>query len=416
MLQCYLVGGAVRDHLLGLNSSDRDWVVVGATPAQMIEAGFIPVGRDFPVFLHPDTKEEYALARTERKTAPGYRGFAIHADPTVTLEQDLSRRDLTVNAMALDSGGRLVDPFGGQNDLRSRVLRHVSAAFSEDPVRILRLARFAARFADFTVAPETLALARQMAEAGEVDALVPERLWQEVARGLLEHRPSRMLQVLHDCAALQRLMPELDLDRNSVSTQDDGSLSAANTHVLRALDLAAAMNASLPMRFACMVLGVDRSATGPAARPARASRSRIAPAPGLDELCERLGVPTDCRELAMLLAREQAAIRACMELEAPALLALLNRCDALRRPERFSEVLLASECDVRAGHHAGDAPFPQRKHLWDVVQWASDIDSAEVSEMALRRGLAGPAVGQAIEDARVRSIAAGLRRTAANAP
>src|SRR5256885_5337521 len=208
-MKAYIVGGAVRDALLGVPVNDRDWVVVGATPDDMLAAGYKPVGQDFPVFLHPQTHEEYALARTERKTAPGYHGFTFHADPSVTLEQDLERRDLTINAMAQDADGRVIDPFGGRDDLRDKVLRHVSPAFAEDPVRILRLARFAARFDDFAVAPQTLALMRDMVRAGEVDALVPERVWQELSRGLMERRPSRMFEVLRACGALARLLPEV---------------------------------------------------------------------------------------------------------------------------------------------------------------------------------------------------------------
>jgi tRNA nucleotidyltransferase (CCA-adding enzyme) len=209
-MRTYMVGGAVRDALLGLPVNDRDWVVVGATPQEMIALGYLPVGRNFPVFLHPQTREEYALARTERKTARGYHGFVFHAEPNITLEDDLARRDLTINAMAQTDEGRLIDPFAGQADLRNRLLRHVTVAFREDPVRILRVARFAARFADFRVADETLALMRQMVEAGEVDALVAERVWQELARGLMEHKPSRMFEVLRECGALARLLPEVD--------------------------------------------------------------------------------------------------------------------------------------------------------------------------------------------------------------
>jgi tRNA nucleotidyltransferase (CCA-adding enzyme) len=301
-MRTFRVGGAVRDALLGLPVNDQDWVVVGATPDQMIEAGFLPVGKDFPVFLHPDTREEYALARTERKTARGYHGFQVHAAPDVTLEQDLARRDLTINAIAQAEDGALIDPFGGQQDLRHKVLRHVTEAFREDPVRILRVARFAARFTDFALAPETLALMRAMVAEGEADALVPERVWQELARGLLEPRPSRMFDLLQACGALQRILPELD----------------AGERRMAVLDFSAGLAASLPVRFACLTLdfgpdGIDR----------------------LKALCTRLRVPNECRELAEVVAREHAAIHASAQLDAPSLVRLLERCDAFRNPQRF---------------------------------------------------------------------------------
>ena len=408
-MKTYVVGGAVRDALLGRANSDCDRVVVGATAEQMTAAGFIPVGRDFPVFLHPRTKEEYALARTERKTAPGYRGFAFQADPTVTLEEDLARRDLTINAMAMADDGTIIDPYGGQRDLQARLLRHVSPAFSEDPVRILRLARFAARYQDFGVAAQTLALARRMVDAGEVDALVPERVWQELARGLLEARPSRMVEVLRSCGALARLMPELDrLWAPQPATVATGPRHAGE-HLLRALDLAATLAASLPVRFACLVHDVDRTASAGSQQ-----RSASSAAPLVPDLARRWRVPADCRVLAETVAHESALVNECQHLDAGALLDLLERCDALRRPERFADILLACECDVRAWPGAADAPYPQRVVLNRALQSAFTVDGADIAAREMRRGAAGPAVGSAIHAARVRAIEAALRSTEAS--
>jgi tRNA nucleotidyltransferase (CCA-adding enzyme) len=402
-VKTYVVGGAVRDALLGRSNSDRDWVVVGATPEQMTEAGFVPVGRDFPVFLHPQTKEEYALARTERKTAPGYRGFVFQADPSVTLEEDLARRDLTINAMAMTDDGTVVDPHGGQHDLHARVLRHVSPAFSEDPVRILRLARFAARYPEFSVAPQTLALACAMVSAGEVDALVPERVWQELARGLMEVRPSRMVEMLRSCGALARLMPELDRLWGAQPFPADSDAWHAGKHLLRSIDVASTLAAPLPVRFACLVNDVDRvEAAEPQRDQASAATSLLA------ELCRRLRVPVECRVLAETVARESALIHDGLELDAGALLDLLERCDALRRPERFALVLLACECDARAAPGATQACYPQRLVLDCALQAALGVDSAGIAAREMRRGVAGPAVGSAIHVARLNAVESAL--------
>lgn len=376
----YVVGGAVRDALLGRRSDDRDWVVVGATPQQMVAAGFTPVGRDFPVFLHPQTKEEYALARTERKTAPGYHGFTFHADPAVTLEQDLARRDLTINAMALDADGAVVDPLGGRRDLELRVLRHVSPAFAEDPVRILRLARFAARFPDFTVAPPTQALARRMVDSGEVDALVPERVWQELARGLMEVQPTRMLRVLRDCGALARVLPQLDSIWNAQPRR-------VSEVWLRSLDISAELGCELHQRFACMVQGHDRAA--------------------LDTLCRRLRVPLECRELAEVTLREHAAVNRSETLDAAAVLALLERCDALRRSARFLALLRVCECIARAS--AIQLSAAPHARLQRALQVALEVDSAAIAAHASARGLSGPEVGRAIHEARQLAVATLLR-------
>jgi tRNA nucleotidyltransferase (CCA-adding enzyme) len=325
-MQIYCVGGAVRDELLGRPVTDRDWVVTGATPEQMAALGFRPVGRDFPVFLHPDTHEEYALARTERKTARGYRGFQIHSSPEVTLEDDLRRRDLTINAIARTADGALIDPWGGQDDLRARRLRHVSDAFAEDPVRILRLARFAARLPDFSVAPETLALARQMVDEGEVDALVPERVWQELSRGLMEPQPSRMFQVLRDCGALARLLPEpAEID-------------------LATLDAAARCGEALDIRYALAI--------APPGAP-KVARARN----------ERLRVPATCADLALLLAEQGAdpspdapsPDAPLPDGDATRLLQHLEALDALRRPARALALVRARSHRAGSGGDRCDA-------------------------------------------------------------
>ncbi|MCO5122994.1 MAG: multifunctional CCA addition/repair protein [Rhizobacter sp.] len=406
-MQTYLVGGAVRDRLLGLPVTDRDWVVVGATPQALVDAGYLPVGRDFPVFLHPQTREEYALARTERKTAPGYRGFAVHAAPDVTLEQDLSRRDLTINAMAQDEAGRVIDPFGGERDIAARVLRHVSEAFAEDPVRILRLARLAARFADFSVADATIALARRMVDEGDADALVPERVWQELSRGLMEQRPSRMFDVLRACGALARLLPEVDRLWGVPQRADVHPEIDTGVHLMLVLDMAARLAAPLAVRFACLCHDLGKGGTprdewprhiGHEQRSVRLTR----------KLCERWRVPTECRELAEVVAREHGNVHRGGELGAAALVRLLERCDAIRKPARFDEILLACECDARGRTGFADTPYPQRARLRAVQAAALDVDTATIAADAAARGLAGPAIGAAVHEARVRAVAAAL--------
>ena len=339
-MKIYTVGGAVRDQLLGLPVKDHDHVVVGATPEDMLRRGFRPVGKDFPVFLHPKTQEEYALARTERKTAPGYRGFVFHTAPDVTLEEDLVRRDLTINAIAQAEDGSLTDPFGGIEDIQNKVFRHVSDAFGEDPVRILRLARFAARFDTFTVAPATMALMRQMVLDGEVDALVAERVWQEVAKGLMEARPSRMLTVLQECGALERILPELTV----------------NEHLLQVIDHAASAGHDLCVRFAVLMLAV--------------------PLGRINALSERLRVPNDCRELAVMAAREQAAVAGALALSAEELVRLCERCDGLRKPQRFVQMLDAIACDV----HAQDTAFPQSAWLQAMLAAVRGVDAGALAQ------------------------------------
>ncbi len=404
-MKCYVVGGAVRDALLGRAVHDRDWVVVGSSPQAMLDAGFVAVGKDFPVFLHPQTHEEYALARTERKTAPGYHGFAVHAAPDVTLEQDLQRRDLTINAMAQDADGQVLDPYGGQADLQQRVLRHVGPAFAEDPVRILRLARFAARLTDFSVAPETLHLMQQMVASGEVDALVPERVWQELSRGLMEARPSRMLQVLRDCGALARLWPELDALWGVPQPPLHHPEVDCGVHTLMVVDMAARLDAPLAVRFAALCHDLGKGSTPPEEWPrhiAHEARSERM----TRQVAQRLKTPTDCSELAVMVAREHTNIHRATELNAAALLRLIERCDAFRRRERFEHALLACEADARGRLGFEDAAYPSRPRLLRALAVLDAVDTAAVAADALARGVRGPGVGKALQQARAAALSA----------
>lgn len=404
-MQRFLVGGAVRDALLGRPVGDRDWVVVGSDVAAMRSAGYIAVGRDFPVFLHPKTREEHALARTERKTAPGYHGFEFHADPSVTLEQDLARRDLTINAIAQDESGALIDPHGGRRDLEARVLRHVSPSFAEDPVRILRLARFAARFTDFSVADETRALMREMVANGEVDALVPERVWQEVSRGLMEAKPSRMFDVLRSSGALARVLPEVDRLFGMPQRANPHPEVDTGVHLMKALDMAARLGASLPVRFACLGHDLGKGTTPDDMLPRPLSPEERS-VDLVRRMSERLRVDNPCRELAEVVAREHANIHRSGEFGAAATLRLLERCDALRRPDRFAEALLACECDARGRFGLEGSAYPQRPRLLDAVRRVQAVDATAVAADAAARGLAGPAIGAAIHAARARALEA----------
>ncbi len=390
-MEIYLVGGAVRDTLLGLPVKDRDWVVVGASPQQLLAQGYTPVGKDFPVFLHPRSHEEYALARTERNTAPGYKGFAIHAAPDVTLEQDLARRDLTINAMAvsleqLDAKGnfdptqvQLDDPFHGRRDLQQRQLRHVTDAFQEDPVRILRVARFAARFSDFRVADETCALMRRMVALGDVDALVAERVWHELARGLMEHAPSRLLAVLADCDALGHLLPEWTTPRDDAA---DRVPALANR-----LDLAAHSQAPLAVRYAIAGLFMADDE----------ARNRVA---------MRLRVPNDSRDLALLAAREREAVNASTALDAPSLVQLLERCDALRKPARFADLLQVYAVMAQTSPEEDPPGYATRARLLSALAAAQGVVTETVARRVMAAGLSGPDVGAAIHAARVEAVAA----------
>jgi len=418
-MKTYLVGGALRDRLLGRPVSDHDWLVVGATPEEMAAQGFLPVGRDFPVFLHPRTREEYALARTERKSAPGYRGFTIHAAPDVTLEQDLARRDLTINAIALPAElvgedgdfdpapDRLADPFGGQRDLSGKKLRHVTDAFREDPVRILRVARFAARFDDFAVAPETMALMREMVRAGEADALVPERVWQELSRGLMESRPSRMFEVLRECGALAVLLPEVDRLWGVPQPVQHHPEVDTGVHLMMVLDTSARLAASLPVRFACLVHDLGKGTTAPDVLPRHIGHEKRS-AELLQAVCDRWRVPVEVRELAEVVAREHGNIHRSGELEAAALVRLLERCDAFRKPARFAEALLACECDARGRLGFEDRAYPQRTRLLSVLEAASSVATDAVARRAQESGARGPQIGEAIHHARIEAVKAAL--------
>ena len=402
-MQTYRVGGAVRDALLGLPVNDHDWVVVGATPQRMVQAGYLPVGRDFPVFLHPDTREEYALARTERKTGRGYHGFAFHADPGVTLEEDLARRDLTINAMAQDDAGRVIDPFGGRRDLDARVLRHVTEAFREDPVRILRTARFAARFADFSVAPETMALMRGMVEAGEADHLVPERVWQELSRGLMEQRPSRLFEVLRECGALERILPEVDRLWGVPQRAEYHPEVDTGVHLMMVLDMSARLQAPLPVRFACLAHDLGKGTTPASVLPAHVGHEERS-ARLLRKLSQRLRVPADCHELADVVAREHGNIHRSTAFGAAAVVRLLERCDAFRKPQRFADVLLACECDARGRLGLEEQAYAPAPRLLGALQAAQRVVTREIAAQAHERGIEGPKVGELIHQARVEAV------------
>ncbi len=402
-MKIYCVGGSVRDALLGRPSSDRDWVVVGASPEQLLALGYQPVGKDFPVFLHPQTHEEYALARTERKTAPGYHGFAFHAAPDVTLEQDLARRDLTINAMARDEAGQLHDPYGGERDLRAGVLRHVSPAFAEDPVRILRLARFAARFQDFSVAPETLDLMRQMVVAGEVDALVAERVWQEISRGLMEARPSRMFELLREVGALARLAPEIECLFGVPQPEAHHPEIDTGAHLMMVLDQCQRLGAPLPVRYACLCHDLGKGLTPAEALPRHIGHEGRG-VPLARALSERWRVSADCRELAELMAREHTHVHQSGGFGPEARLRLMERCDAWRRPERFEQLLLACECDARGRLGLEARDYPQRPRLLRDLRALQALDLGAVSAAALAAGKTGPDIGRAVQAARLQAL------------
>ncbi|RYE98367.1 MAG: multifunctional CCA addition/repair protein [Oxalobacteraceae bacterium] len=407
-MQTYVVGGAVRDELLGLPVQDHDWVVVGATPAQLIAQGFRPVGKDFPVFLHPQTQEEYALARTERKTAPGYHGFVFHTSPEVRLEDDLIRRDLTINAMARAQDGTIVDPYGGQQDLRDRVFRHVSEAFAEDPVRILRLARFAARFPDFRVADATNALMRKMVDEGEVDALVPERVWQELSRGLMEQKPSRMFAVLRDCGALARILPELDALWGVPQPPLHHPEVDTGVHMMLVIDYAAERGFDLPIRFAALMHDLGKGVTPAEHWPKHHGHEGMGPRL-ITDLCKRLRVPLESRDLAVMTAREHGNVSRAMELRPKTIVTLFERCDAFRKPARFAQMLRASECDARGrGHETHDMryrDYPQGPYLLRALDVARAVNAGEV---AARFAEDKARIPEAVHAARVAAVKAAL--------
>ena len=400
-MQIYLVGGAVRDKLLGLTPKERDWVVVGATAPEMLALGYRQVGKDFPVFLHPKTHEEYALARTERKTAPGYTGFAVHAAPDVTLEDDLLRRDLTINAIAETPEGRLIDPFGGLDDLKAGLLRHVSPAFVEDPVRILRLARFAARFANrgFRVAPDTLTLMRDMVAAGEVDALVPERVWAEMERALGEAHPARFFEVLRDCGALAVLFPEIDRLFGVPQPEEHHPEIDTGVHTLMVLEQATRLSDEPIVRFAALVHDLGKGTTPPEEWP-RHIEHEARGVPLVEGLCQRLRAPKAYRELAVAVTRYHLHYHRAAELKPGTLLKTLQALDAFRRPERFQQFLLACEADSRGRPGFEDAHFEQAGILRRALAAAVSVSS----EALLAEGITGPALGEALAKRRLLAI------------
>ncbi len=403
--QTYLVGGAVRDALLGLPVGDLDYVVVGSSPQAMLAAGFKPVGKDFPVFLHPQTHCEYALARTERKSGQGYAGFAVYASPVVTLEDDLARRDLTINAIAQTVDGAMIDPHGGAADIAAGVFRHVSPAFAEDPVRILRLARFAARFERFSVAPETLALMRAMVAAGEVAHLVAERVWQELSRGLQEAAPLRMFEVLDDCGALGALLPELKALQGVPQPPEHHPEIDTYVHIGMVLTRAAQLSPLLTVRFAALVHDLGKALT-PATELPRHRGHEGRSLPLIDALCERLRVPSDCRQLAILVAAEHGNIHRCLSLNAESTLRLLMRCDAIRQSARFEQALLACQADAQGRLDMQEQAYPQAARLRTALTAAKSVSGGAVVN-ALKARYDSPSaerIAQAMQAARAAEI------------
>lgn len=405
-MQIYQVGGAVRDSLLGLPVKDRDYVVVGATPEQMLAAGYRPVGKDFPVFLHPQTQQEHALARTERKIGKGYKGFNVYAAPEVTLEEDLARRDFTMNAIAQAEDGSLIDPFNGRLDIQKKTLRHVTEAFSEDPVRILRAGRFLARFTDFTVAPETLALMRSMVAAGEVDALVPERVWQELAKGLMEKQPSRMFEMLRDCGALEVILPELNRLWGVPQTATYHPEVDTGIHVMMVIDYAAKQGYSLPVRFAALTHDLGKGTT-PADVLPRHIGHELRSVDLIRTVVARLRVPNDCKDLALVVAKFHGKLHAAQQMKASTLLQFLEELDAFRQRGRFEDFLLACECDSRGRLGLENCPLDDAEHLSAALQAAVTVDAGSIA-----KACGSPAhIKQSVAEARIHAIQSALHLT-----
>lgn len=398
-MDVYQVGGSVRDTLLGLPVKDRDWVVVGATPAEMEARGFKLVGADFPVFLHPETHEEYALARTERKTAPGYKGFSVHAAPDVTLNEDLQRRDLTINAIAQDRHGALIDPFGGVDDLRKKILRHVSPAFSEDPVRILRVARFAARFTDFAIAPETLALMHSMVHHGEVNALVPERVWAELERALGEVKPARFFEVLRACGALTCLLPEIDRLYGVPQPAKYHPEIDTGVHVMLVLDQATRLSADTQVRFAALLHDLGKGTTPKELWPSHHGHEERS-VDLVKDICARFRVPNDYRDLAVLVARYHGDCHRAAELRPDTLLKKLEALGAARRPQRFEQFLLACEADARGRPGYEDQPYPQADVFRNALRAYNSVDAQPL----VAAGLKGEAIAHEMRKLRIQAI------------
>jgi tRNA nucleotidyltransferase (CCA-adding enzyme) len=378
-LSVYTVGGAVRDALLGIAVKDHDYVVVGSTVEEMLSLGYKPVGKDFPVFLHPKTHDEYALARTERKTGKGYKGFAVHASTDVTLEEDLARRDFTMNAIAKSSEGQLVDPHQGQLDIQNKTIRHVSEAFVEDPVRILRAARFSARFADFTIAPETILLMQKMVADGEVDALVSERVWQELSKGLMEMQPSRMFDVLRSCGALERILPELDCLWGVPQPAKHHPEVDTGVHVMMAIDYAAKQNFSLPVRLATLLHDLGKGTTPKDILPRHIGHDERG-AKLVKEVSKRLRIPNDCAQLAYMVAKFHIKEHQVMQMKPSTLLIFLIELDAIRQPGRFEAFLQACECDARGRLGLESIDIPQAALMRKTLKAANNINAGEVAK------------------------------------
>ncbi len=371
------MGGSVRDELLGLPVKDQDYVVVGATPEEMEYLGYRPVGKDFPVFLHPITQEQYALARTERKISRGYRGFEVFTSPHVSLQEDLARRDLTINSIAKDEAGSIIDPFGGVADLEAGILRHVSPAFAEDPVRILRAARFAARFG-FRIAPETLTLMNEMVHNGEVDALVPERVWQELSKGLMENHPSRMFHVLRDCGALARILPEVDVLFGVPQPAHAHPEIDTGVHVMLAIDFAASKNFSLSTRFAVLTHDLGKGTTPPTEWPRHIGHEARS-VTLTQNMCERIRIPRDCRDLAVLTARYHGDVHRALELKPSTIADMFQAVDAYRKPQRFDEFLQACASDFFGRPGFAIKPYPPTEHLKKALAAATSVDAGSIA-------------------------------------
>ena len=403
-MEIFEVGGAVRDALLGHAVSERDWVVVGGTPQELLKQGFRQVGKDFPVFLHPETAEEYALARTEKKVAPGYHGFTAHASPDVSLEEDLQRRDLTINAMARDAEGNIIDPFGGQRDLADRVLRHVSAAFVEDPLRVLRVARFHARFAalGFTVAPQTLDLMREIADSGELAALRPERTWQETDKALITSSPARFFSTLRECGALERVYPEIDALFGVPQPPRWHPEIDTGVHTLMVLEVAARLSDDSAVRFAALVHDLGKARTPREILPRhRGHEERSVEVIG--ELCARLPVPRRYRELAEAVARYHGVVHRADELKPSTVLKIIEATDGFRRPERFADMLLACEADARGRKGLEESAYPQRQRLLLALRSAAEVDVADLAGQ-----IEGAAIGKRLRERRLEAIVTAL--------
>ena len=400
-MQVYLVGGAVRDHLLGFPYHEKDYVVVGATPEQLIASGYQPVGKDFPVFLHPDTKDEYALARTERKSGHGYHGFSFYTDPSVTLEEDLIRRDLTINAIAMDDDGKIYDPYNGQQDLDHKILRHVSIAFIEDPLRVLRIARFAARYKalGFTVAPETLALMKQLAESGELEALTPERVWKETSRALMENHADEYFEVLRACGALKVLFPELDALYGIPQRPEYHPEIDCGIHTMMSLQQACKANYSLDVRFAVLVHDLGKALTPKDELPRHIMHEERGIKP-VTEVCDRLKVPTNTKQLALAVCKEHLKCHQALTLKPGTLWRLLQRLDVLRRPERVEAFVQACECDSRGRLGLEDRDYPQARYLTEAMQLVRSIKASD-----LPADVKGPDIGEMLIQKRIEALA-----------